>query len=48
MCELVGGFGHKFLIMGAIKLSDSAVRLADLALNREALLADFASSTWAC
>ena len=42
ICELVGGFGHKFLIMGAIKLSDSAVRLADLALNREALLADFA------
>jgi diguanylate cyclase (GGDEF)-like protein len=42
VCELVGGFGHKFLIMGAIKLSDSAVRLADLALNREALLADFA------
>jgi diguanylate cyclase (GGDEF)-like protein len=42
VCELVGGFGHKFLIMGAIKLSDPAVRLADLALNREALLADFA------
>ena len=42
MCELVGGFGHKFLIMGAIKLTDPAVRLADLALNREALLADFA------
>ncbi len=42
VCELVGGFGHKFLIMVAIKLSDPAVRLADLALNREALLADFA------
>ncbi len=42
VCELVGGFGHKFLIMAAIKLSDPAVRLADLALNREALQADFA------
>src|SRR5437660_7335112 len=42
VCELVGGFGHKFLIMGAIKLSDPAVPLAELALNREALLADFA------
>ena len=42
ICELVGGFGHKFLIMGAIKLSDPSVRLADLALNREALQADFA------
>ena len=41
-CELVGGFGHKFLIMGAIKLSDPAVPLAELALNREALQADFA------
>ena len=42
ICELVGGFGHKFLIMAAIKLSDPAVKLAELALNREALLADFA------
>jgi len=42
ICELVGGFGHKFLIMGAIKLSDPSVRLADMALNREALVADFA------
>ena len=42
VCELVGGFGHKFLIMGAIKLSDPAVPLAELALNREALQADFA------
>jgi diguanylate cyclase (GGDEF)-like protein len=42
LCELVGGFGHKFLIMAAIKLSDPSVRLAELALNREALLADFA------
>jgi len=42
VCELVGGFGHKFLIMAAIKLSDPAVKLAELALNREALQADFA------
>jgi diguanylate cyclase (GGDEF)-like protein len=41
-CELVGGFGHKFLIMGAIKLTDPAVPFAELALNREALQADFA------
>jgi diguanylate cyclase (GGDEF)-like protein len=42
ICELVGGFGHKFLIMAAIKLSDPSVKLPELALNREALLADFA------
>jgi diguanylate cyclase (GGDEF)-like protein len=42
VCELVGGFGHKFLIMAAIKLSDPAVPIAELALNREALQADFA------
>ena len=42
VCELVGGFGHKFLIMAAIKLSDPSVGLAELALNREALQADFA------
>jgi diguanylate cyclase (GGDEF)-like protein len=42
VCELVGGFGHKFLILGAIKLSDPSVRLADLVLDREALVADFA------
>jgi len=42
ICELVGGFGHKFLIIAAIKLSDPSVGLAGLALNREALLEDFA------
>ncbi len=42
ICELVGGFGHKFLIMAAIKLSDPSVKLPELALNREALQADFA------
>jgi diguanylate cyclase (GGDEF)-like protein len=42
ICELVGGFGHKFLIMAAIKLSDPSVGLAELALDREALVEDFA------
>jgi diguanylate cyclase (GGDEF)-like protein len=41
-CEIVGGRGHHFLIVGAIKLTDPSVRLADLELNREALQADFA------
>ena len=41
LCEIVGGRGHHFLIVGAIKLTDPSVRLADLELNREALQADF-------
>jgi diguanylate cyclase (GGDEF)-like protein len=41
-CEIVGGRGHRFLILGAMKLSDPSVRLADLELNREALQGDFA------
>src|SRR6201986_5047368 len=42
ICEIVGGRGHHFLIVGAIKLTDPSVRLADLERNREALQADFA------
>jgi diguanylate cyclase (GGDEF)-like protein len=42
VCELVGGRGHHFLIVGAIKLTDPTVRLRDLELSREALQADFA------
>ncbi len=42
LCELVGGRGHHFLIVGAIKLTDPSIKLADLELNREALQADFA------
>jgi diguanylate cyclase (GGDEF)-like protein len=42
VCEIVGGRGHHFLIVGAIKLTDPSVRLRDLELNREALQADFA------
>jgi diguanylate cyclase (GGDEF)-like protein len=40
--EQVGRRGHQILIMGGIKLSDPAVRLAPQELNREALVADFA------
>jgi diguanylate cyclase (GGDEF)-like protein len=41
-CEMVGGRGHQLLILAAIKLSNSSVRLSDVMLNREALQADFA------
>jgi diguanylate cyclase (GGDEF)-like protein len=41
-CELVGGRGHHFMIVGAIKLTDPSVRIRDLELDREALQADFA------
>jgi diguanylate cyclase (GGDEF)-like protein len=41
-CEIVGGRGHQFLIVGAIKLSDPSVKLRGLLLNREALQGDFA------
>jgi diguanylate cyclase (GGDEF)-like protein len=42
ICEIVGGRGHHFMIVGAIKLTDPSVRIRDLELNREALQADFA------
>jgi diguanylate cyclase (GGDEF)-like protein len=42
VCEIVGGRGHHFLILGGIKLTDPAVRIAPLELNREALQGDFA------
>jgi len=41
-CEIVGGRGHHFLIVGAIKLSDPGVSVRALELNREALQGDFA------
>jgi diguanylate cyclase (GGDEF)-like protein len=41
-CEIVGGRGHRFLILGAIKLSDPTTRLAEQELSREALQGDFA------
>jgi diguanylate cyclase (GGDEF)-like protein len=42
VCEIVGGRGHHFLIVGAIKLSDPSVSVRALELNREALQGDFA------
>ena len=41
-CEVVGWLVHNVLIVGAIKLSDPSAHLRDIALNREALLGDFA------
>ena len=40
--ELVGWLVHNFLIISAVKLSDPSANLRDIALNREALLGDFA------
>jgi diguanylate cyclase (GGDEF)-like protein len=39
-CEIVGGRGHRLLILGAIKLSDPTVRLAEAELSRESLQGD--------
>jgi diguanylate cyclase (GGDEF)-like protein len=41
-CEIVGWLVHNVLIVGAVKLSDPSAQLRDIALNREALLGDFA------
>ena len=41
-CEVMGWLVHNVLIVGAIKLSDPSAHLRDIALNREALLGDFA------
>jgi diguanylate cyclase (GGDEF)-like protein len=41
-CEIVGWLVHNFLIISAVKLSDPSAHLRDIALNREALLGDFA------
>jgi diguanylate cyclase (GGDEF)-like protein len=40
--EIIGGRGNHYLIVGAIKLADPSVKLAELELNREALQGDFA------
>ena len=42
VCEIIGGRGNHFLIVGAIKLTDPSIKLAELELNREALQGDFA------
>jgi len=41
-CEIVGWLVHNGLIVSAVKLSDPSAHLRDIALNREALLGDFA------
>ena len=42
LCEVIGGRGHRFLILGGIKLADPSARLIEQELNREALQGDFA------
>jgi diguanylate cyclase (GGDEF)-like protein len=42
VAEMTGWLVHNILIVTAVKLSDPATRVADVALNREALLVDFA------
>ncbi len=42
LCEIIGGRGHQLMIVGGIKLTDPAVRILSLQLNREALSGDFA------
>jgi diguanylate cyclase (GGDEF)-like protein len=41
-CEIVGGRGHQFLIVGGIKLTDPTVQFRQLLLNREAVQGDLA------
>jgi diguanylate cyclase (GGDEF)-like protein len=41
-CEIVGGRGHRFLIIGGIKLSDLKAHVVLQEFNREALQGDFA------
>ena len=41
-CEIAGWLVHNVLIVSAVKLSDPSAHLRDIALNREALLGDFA------
>jgi diguanylate cyclase (GGDEF)-like protein len=41
-CEILGWLVHNVLIVSAVKLSDPSAHLRDIALNREALLGDFA------
>jgi diguanylate cyclase (GGDEF)-like protein len=41
-CEIIGGRGHHFLIVAAVKLSNPKVRIRDIEWKREALLEDCA------
>jgi diguanylate cyclase (GGDEF)-like protein len=36
-CEIIGGRGHHFLIVGAVKLSDPKIRIGELEWNPQAL-----------
>jgi diguanylate cyclase (GGDEF)-like protein len=42
VCELIGGTGHRFLILLGIKLSDPSVHMLRAEMNREELLGAFA------
>jgi len=44
VAEIIGGRGHHFLLLGAIRLSDSTVRVRDLILDRKTWQADLAES----
>ncbi len=37
VCEIIGGRGNHVMIAAAIKISDPAVRLADMEFNRDAI-----------
>jgi diguanylate cyclase (GGDEF)-like protein len=41
-CEIIGGRGHHFLIVAAVKMSNTKIRIRDIEWKREALLEDFA------
>jgi diguanylate cyclase (GGDEF)-like protein len=41
-CEFLAGRSHNVLLLAAIKLSDRSIKVIQLELNREALLANFA------
>ena len=41
-CEIIGGRGNHFMIAAAVKISNPAVRLADVSFSREAIQSDVA------
>jgi diguanylate cyclase (GGDEF)-like protein len=42
VCEVIGGRGNHFMIAAAVKISNPAVRLAEVSFNREAIQSDVA------
>ena len=42
ICEVIGGRGNHFMIAAAVKISNPAVRLAEVSFNREAIQSDVA------